>query len=51
MSKDWYFAVLERLLSEGVDYDKAGERAYDVMREEMADRADRERKRRREEQR
>jgi hypothetical protein len=50
MSKDWYFRCLERLLAEGMDYDKAGEKAYDVMREEMADRADLERKRRREEQ-
>ena len=48
MSKEWYFAALERLLAEGMDYDEAGERAYNVMREEMADLADNERKRRKE---
>jgi len=48
MSKDWYFTVLERLLAEGMDYDEAGEKAYEIMREEMADKADAERKRRKE---
>ena len=48
MSKDWYFTVLERLLAEGMSYAEAGERAYEIMCEEMNDLADNERKRRKE---
>lgn len=50
MSKDLYFAILEELLADGVEYEEAGERAYDLMRDRLMDAADQERKRRREEQ-
>lgn len=40
MAKDLYFSILEELVAEGMDYDEAGERAYELMRERYADRVD-----------
>ena len=50
MSKDLYFAILEELLADGVDYEEAGERAYVIMRDRLWDVADNERKRRKEQE-
>ena len=54
--KELYIAALEDLIIEFMDqglswqkaYDKASDQAYDVMRDRLADMADNERKRRRE---
>ena len=49
MSKELYIAELERLMAdEDMSYEEAGDKAYDRMRERLADKADAERKRRRE---
>ena len=48
--KELYIAILEELLADGMDYDEAGERAYELMQERLADMADNERKRRKESQ-
>lgn len=56
MSKELYIAELERIMADLIDqgvpedraYDVAGNLAYDAMRDRLADIADRERKRRRE---
>lgn len=48
--KELYIQILEELLAEGMDYDEAGERAYELMRDRPADLADNERKRRKESQ-
>lgn len=46
MSKEHYIAEVERRMSElGEDYDTASDRAYDSMRERLADWADREKQR------
>lgn len=56
MSKELYIAELERIMADLVDkgmpedraYEIAGDRAYDAMRDRLADLADRERQRRKE---
>ena len=48
--KEFYIAILEELLADGMDYDEAGERAYELMRDRLVDLADNERKRRKESQ-
>lgn len=53
MSKELWFAAMERRMAELIDeghsedraYDLAGEQAYDIMRENLADHADNLRKR------
>lgn len=41
MSKDLYIAIVEELMAEhDLSYDEASERAYEVMRERLADMAD-----------
>ncbi len=50
MSKDLYFAILEELIADGMVYETAGDRAYDIMRERLADQADNLRKREKERQ-
>lgn len=49
MSKDLWFAEMERLMYEGASYEQASDRAYDSMRERLFDAADNMRKRAREE--
>jgi hypothetical protein len=40
MSKDLYIAALEDLMAEGLTYEQASDRAYDVMRDRLLDHAD-----------
>ncbi len=57
MSKELWFAAMERRMAELIDegysedaaYDMAGEQAYDIMRDQLADHADNLRKRAKEE--
>lgn len=48
MSKDLWFAEMERLMNEGASYESACDRAHGSMMERLYDRADRDRKEMRE---
>ncbi len=48
MSKDLWFAEMERLMGEGASYEDASNRAHGSMMERLYDRADRDRKEMRE---
>lgn len=49
MSKELWFAEMERLMCEGGSYESASNRAYDSMRDRLFDHADNLRKRAKEE--
>lgn len=48
MSKELWFAEMERLMNEGASYESACDRAHGSMMERLYDRADRDRKEMRE---